>query len=80
MNKQIAAEIGIAEIPVKIHCGYVMEKMGMRSLADLARMPNCSASAASNPKAPKTFVLFSDSAQWLILGTGWRYSRPSISP
>jgi FixJ family two-component response regulator len=38
MNKQIAAEIGIAEITVKIHRGHVMKKMGARSLADLIRM------------------------------------------
>jgi FixJ family two-component response regulator len=38
MNKQIAGEIGISEITVKIHRGNVMRKMGARSLADLVRM------------------------------------------
>ena len=38
MNKQIAAELGLAEITVKIHRGHVMKKMGARSLADLIRM------------------------------------------
>ena len=38
MNKQIAAEIGLAEITVKIHRGHIMKKMGARSLADLVRM------------------------------------------
>jgi FixJ family two-component response regulator len=38
MNKQVAAEIGIAEITVKIHRGHIMRKMGVRSLADLVRM------------------------------------------
>jgi FixJ family two-component response regulator len=37
MNKQIAAELGIAQITVKIHRGRVMKKMGTRSLADLLR-------------------------------------------
>ena len=37
MNKQIAAEIGLAEITVKIHRGHIMKKMGARSLADLIR-------------------------------------------
>ena len=38
MNKQIAAEIGLAEITVKIHRGHLMKKMGARSLADLIRI------------------------------------------
>jgi FixJ family two-component response regulator len=38
MNKQIAAEIGLAEITVKIHRGNIMKKMSARSLADLVRM------------------------------------------
>jgi FixJ family two-component response regulator len=38
MNKQIAGEIGLAEITVKIHRGHIMKKMGARSLADLVRM------------------------------------------
>jgi FixJ family two-component response regulator len=38
MNKQIAAEIGIAEITVKIHRGHILKKMGTRSLADLVRI------------------------------------------
>jgi FixJ family two-component response regulator len=38
MNKQIAAEIGLAEITVKIHRGRIMKKMCARSLAELVRM------------------------------------------
>jgi FixJ family two-component response regulator len=37
MNKQVAAELGLAEITVKIHRGHIMKKMGARSLADLIR-------------------------------------------
>jgi FixJ family two-component response regulator len=38
MNKQIAAELGLAEITVKIYRGHIMKKMGAKSLADLIRM------------------------------------------
>jgi FixJ family two-component response regulator len=38
MNKQIAGEIGVTEITVKVHRGNVMRKMDARSLADLVRM------------------------------------------
>ena len=38
MNKQIAGEIGVSEITVKVHRGSVMRKMGAKSLADLVRM------------------------------------------
>jgi FixJ family two-component response regulator len=37
MNKQIAAQLGLAEITVKIHRGHIMRKMGAKSLADLVR-------------------------------------------
>jgi FixJ family two-component response regulator len=35
MNKQRAAELGLAEITVKIHRGHIMKKMSAKSLADL---------------------------------------------
>jgi FixJ family two-component response regulator len=38
MNKQIAADLGVSEITVKVHRGNVMRKMAARSLADLVRM------------------------------------------
>jgi FixJ family two-component response regulator len=38
MNKQIAGEMQLAEITVKLHRGSVMRKMGAKSLADLVRM------------------------------------------
>jgi FixJ family two-component response regulator len=38
MNKQIAGDLGIQEITVKIHRGVAMRKMTARTLADLVRM------------------------------------------
>jgi FixJ family two-component response regulator len=37
MNKQVAGELGVSEITVKIHRGHIMRKMGVRSFADLVR-------------------------------------------
>lgn len=38
MNKQIAAELNLSEVTVKVHRGQVMKKLGARSVADLVRM------------------------------------------
>lgn len=38
MNKQVAAEMGVSEITVKVHRGNAMRKMKAKSLADLIRM------------------------------------------
>jgi FixJ family two-component response regulator len=38
MSKQIAAEVGLSEITVKVHRSHLMKKMGARSVADLVRM------------------------------------------
>ncbi|MNO06284.1 Response regulator protein TodT [compost metagenome] len=38
LNKQIAAEIGISEVTVKIHRGQAMRKMKARSFAELVLM------------------------------------------
>lgn len=38
LNKQIAADLGVSEITVKVRRAQVMRKMGARSLVDLVRM------------------------------------------
>jgi FixJ family two-component response regulator len=38
MNKQIAGEMQLAEITVKLHRASIMRKMGAKSVADLVRM------------------------------------------
>jgi FixJ family two-component response regulator len=38
MNKQIAFQLGLAEVTVKLHRGNLMRKMNAQSVAELARM------------------------------------------
>lgn len=37
LNKQVAARLGITEITVKVHRRHIMEKLGLKSVADLVR-------------------------------------------
>ena len=54
MNKQIAAELGLAEITIKIHRGHLMKKMGARSLADLIRMAETLGIRKAKPSGEQT--------------------------
>jgi FixJ family two-component response regulator len=38
LNKQIAAELGLSEVTVKVHRAKAMRKMHAKSLAELVRM------------------------------------------
>jgi FixJ family two-component response regulator len=38
LNKQIAADLGTVEKTIKVHRGRMMEKLGVRSVADLVRL------------------------------------------
>ena len=50
MNKQIAAELGLSEVTIKLHRGNVTKKMGARSLADLVRMADAVDIRRSKPQ------------------------------
>jgi FixJ family two-component response regulator len=52
LNKQIAFDIGISEVTVKVHRGQVMRKMKASSLPDLARMADRLTSSTQEPKTP----------------------------
>ncbi|MNY63066.1 Response regulator protein TmoT [compost metagenome] len=38
LNKQVAAELGITEITIKVHRRRILQKMNAKSLPDLVRM------------------------------------------
>jgi len=38
LNKQIAGDLGTVEKTIKVHRSRMMEKLGLRSVADLVRM------------------------------------------
>jgi FixJ family two-component response regulator len=50
LNKQIAANLGIAEKTVKVHRGRVMEKMEVRSVAGLVHL--CETAGILAPQPP----------------------------
>src|SRR5712672_1999834 len=52
LNKQIAADLGVSEITVKVHRGQVMRKMQASSLPDLARMADQLQLAPTKPRSP----------------------------
>jgi FixJ family two-component response regulator len=54
MNKQTAAELGLAEITVKLHRGHIMKKMAARSLADLIRMAETLGISRAKPSGLQT--------------------------
>jgi FixJ family two-component response regulator len=38
LNKQIAADLGLSVVTVKVHRGQLMRKMSAKSIVDLVRM------------------------------------------
>ena len=52
LNKQIAGEMGVSEVTVKMHRGNIMRKMQARSLADLVRMADLLGVSRAKSTAP----------------------------
>jgi FixJ family two-component response regulator len=51
LNKQIAGELGVSEVTVKVHRGQIMRKMRAKSLPELVRMGDVLRHAADTPPA-----------------------------
>jgi FixJ family two-component response regulator len=52
MNKQVAGDLGVSEITVKIHRGAAMHKMGARTYAQLVRMADALKLDRRKPRQP----------------------------
>jgi FixJ family two-component response regulator len=52
LNKQIAGDLGVSEITVKVHRGQVMRKMKASSLPELARMADQLQLQPTKPRSP----------------------------
>src|SRR5260370_760007 len=52
LNKQIAGDLGLSEITVKVHRGQVMRKMQASSVTDLTRMADRLQRAPTTPARP----------------------------
>jgi FixJ family two-component response regulator len=53
LNKQVAADLGVAEKTIKVHRARVMKKMGAGSLAELVTMATRIGFRASSPALPR---------------------------
>ena len=50
LNKQIGAELGVAEKTIKVHRGHVMEKLGVKSVAELVRLAEKAGVSSARPR------------------------------
>jgi FixJ family two-component response regulator len=52
VSKQIAGQLGVSEVTVRVHRSQIMQKMGARSLADLVRIADRLKTDDENPLDP----------------------------
>lgn len=52
VSKQIAGQLGVSEVTVRVHRSQIMQKMGARSLADLVRIADRLKTDDENPADP----------------------------
>ncbi len=50
LNKQIGAELGVAEKTIKVHRGHMMEKLGVKSVAELVRLAEKAGVNSAKPR------------------------------
>ena len=79
-NKQIAADLGISEVTVKVHRGQVMRKMRARSLADLVRMADRLGRAAAPPSLYQSRRRRTQSAMAARAARGVRWGLHHLEP
>ena len=50
LNKQIGAELGVAEKTIKVHRGHMTEKLGVKSVAELVRLAEKAGVSSAKPR------------------------------
>ena len=50
LNKQIGAELGVAEKTIKVHRGHMTEKLGVKSVAELVRLAEKAGVNSAKPR------------------------------
>ncbi|MGY1520033.1 response regulator transcription factor [Luteimonas sp. A482] len=71
LNKQVAADLGIAEKTVKVHRGRVMQKMQVRSVAQLVRRCDAVGHCGWSPPLPAPMGSEGAPLGPILAGTRW---------